>query len=278
MIERIYMGVDGRRDHSFRIPRPDLSDETGAPNACIDCHADRDNAWAAAEIAARFPSSPRRGPHFSQTYAAFRADPEAASLALIETAESTEAASIVRATALEMLRGVATPEIAGRAAALLEHPDPLIRATAVGVQRGAQPIDRVQRLIPFLADPVRTVRVAAARELTGAPIARLPPATERILRSASAEWRATLIAKTDYPETHLVIGGLALTLRNLRAAEAAFREAVQLDPQLTDAWAMIVRIRDAVGDANGARDALSAALDANPTSLPLLQLDQALDD
>ena len=24
MIERIYMGVDGRRDHSFRIPRPDL--------------------------------------------------------------------------------------------------------------------------------------------------------------------------------------------------------------------------------------------------------------
>ena len=278
MIERTYMGVDKRRDHSFRIPRPDLSDETGAPNACVDCHAGRDNAWAAAEIAARFPNSPRRGPHFSQTYAAFRVNPEAASLALMETAESTEAANIVRATSLSMLRGVATPEIARRAAALLDHPDPLIRSAAVGVQRGAQPIDRVQRLIPLLADPVRTVRIAAAREFTGAPIAHLPPATERMLRSASAEWRATLLAKTDYPETHLVIGGVALTLRNLRAAEAAFREAVQLDPQLTDAWAMIVRIRDAVGDANGARDALSTALDANPTSLMLLQLDQSLDD
>ena len=62
MIERVYMGVDDRRDHSFRIPRPDLAAETGSPDACTDCHIDRDAAWAAAEIEARFPDSPRRGP------------------------------------------------------------------------------------------------------------------------------------------------------------------------------------------------------------------------
>ena len=60
MIERTYMQIDGQRDHSFRIPRPDLTVETGSPNACTDCHADRDADWAAAEIASRFPGSRHR--------------------------------------------------------------------------------------------------------------------------------------------------------------------------------------------------------------------------
>ena len=33
-----YMDVDPRRDHSLRIPRPDLSVSLGTPNACSHCH------------------------------------------------------------------------------------------------------------------------------------------------------------------------------------------------------------------------------------------------
>lgn len=33
-----YMDVDPRRDHSLRIPRPDLSVKLGTPNACVSCH------------------------------------------------------------------------------------------------------------------------------------------------------------------------------------------------------------------------------------------------
>lgn len=33
-----YMDVDPRRDHSLRIPRPDLSLRFGTPNACTGCH------------------------------------------------------------------------------------------------------------------------------------------------------------------------------------------------------------------------------------------------
>ncbi len=35
---RTYMELDFRRDHSLRIPRPDLSVEFGTPNACTGCH------------------------------------------------------------------------------------------------------------------------------------------------------------------------------------------------------------------------------------------------
>lgn len=33
-----YMAVDDRRDHSFRVPRPDLSVKLKTPNACSACH------------------------------------------------------------------------------------------------------------------------------------------------------------------------------------------------------------------------------------------------
>ena len=33
-----YMAVDSRRDHSFRVPRPDLSVSLNTPNACTGCH------------------------------------------------------------------------------------------------------------------------------------------------------------------------------------------------------------------------------------------------
>lgn len=33
-----YMDVDARRDHSFRVPRPDLSLSLNTPNACTGCH------------------------------------------------------------------------------------------------------------------------------------------------------------------------------------------------------------------------------------------------
>ena len=44
------MVVDPRHDHSFRIPRPDLSVKLGTPNACNDCHADKSAQWAADAI------------------------------------------------------------------------------------------------------------------------------------------------------------------------------------------------------------------------------------
>ena len=66
MPSRTYMVVDRRHDHSFRIPRPDVSAKVGTPNACNDCHADKSPEWAAAAIE-RWFGSDREG---FQKYAA----------------------------------------------------------------------------------------------------------------------------------------------------------------------------------------------------------------
>ena len=272
MIERTYMGIDGRRDHSFRIPRPDLFLATGAPNACTDCHAERNAAWAAAEIAQRFPDSDRRGSHFSRTFAAARHDPAASAENLLGIAERDGLPGLIRASALDLLRPVADAAIAARAAPLIGDDDPLVRAAAIALQRGAPPMDRVQRLVPAFEDPARSVRIAAARAFLDAPVARLPARISEAARNAAGEWRASLLAKTDFPETQMAIGGAALVLRNPRAAEKAFRETVRLDPQRVEAWAMIARILAATGDRDGARVALDDALAANPSSEVLQSL------
>lgn len=266
MIERVYMGVDGRRDHSFRIPRPDLSAETGAPNACTDCHSDRDPSWAAGVVERQFPESSRRKAHFSQVFSKARKDAASASKQLLEVASNTNLAGIVRATALDLLIGVATPSMAEASAPLISDPDPIVRGAAVAFQRAAPAQDKVFRLLPALDDKYQSVRIAAARVLLGAPVAMLPARNNAALQKAQREWRASLLAKTDFPEIHMVLGGTALVLRNPAAAERAFREAVRQDPQLVEAWRMIVRIRAALGDRKGTAEAIEEALSSNPGS------------
>lgn len=46
-----YMDLDGRRDHSFRVPDPRLSIETGTPNACTACHLDFESNLPSSETA-----------------------------------------------------------------------------------------------------------------------------------------------------------------------------------------------------------------------------------
>jgi hypothetical protein len=267
MIERTYMGIDGRRDHSFRVPRPDLA-STGSPDACTDCHADRGAAWTAAELVARFPDSVHRGPHFATAFAAARRDPLLSAPLLLDIAEWPEGPGIVRATALDLLGAAPDRMAARRVAALLSDSDPLVRAAAALALRSLPPGERLAVLTPLMTDPLRTVREAAARALldvaagaSSAPVA---------LEAALDEWREALRLRADFPETHLQIGGAALTMRDFRGALAAFRQAVRLDPQLVDAWSIIVRLLAALGDAEGAVAAYAEGVAANPGHPALL--------
>ena len=59
MPTKTYMVVDARRDHSIRVPRPDLSVSLGTPNACTQCHADRSPMGSAERSPAGIPTGGR---------------------------------------------------------------------------------------------------------------------------------------------------------------------------------------------------------------------------
>lgn len=276
MAERTYMGTDGRRDHSFRIPRPDLAAQTGAPDTCTDCHADRTPEWAARRIDKWFPDSTRRGAHFGTVFAAARENPQPVAADLLAIAENTGQPGIVRATALTLLQPLTAPGLANDTLALLDDPDPVIRAAAASGQRGAEPGDRIQRLMPLLTDPIRSVRIAAAKQLLDMPPEQLSPGQRAALGQAMSDWQASLATRLDFPETHLVLGGMALTMRNATAAKAAFDQVVRMDPQRADAWSMLVRLTRIVDGDRGARAVLREALGRVPRDPALLRLQAEL--
>ena len=67
----------------------------------------------------------------------------------------------------------------------------------------------------------------------------------------------------------MAIGGAAPVAGDAGRATRAFREAVRMVPQATEAWIMIIRILDATGDRPRARAALEQALAANLSDAPL---------
>lgn len=269
MIERTYMGIDGRRDHSFRVPRPDLSVTLGTPNACNDCHEDQTAAWAAGILEEKLPNSANRGPHFSETFSAAREDRTGFADDLLKIATHTEFPAIVRASAIDLLRTRATAKVFTDLQPLMTDESPIVREAAVSLQSQRPPQERFIAVADALEDPVKSVRIAAARQIIGAPARGVSQDIHQAARSANREWQSSLLAKLDFPETHTVIGGTALGLRNPQAAIRAFQEATTLDAQLIDGWVMQIRIHMALQDFAATQFTLQKALVANPDD-PLL--------
>lgn len=271
MIERTYMVVDPRRDHSFRVPRPDLSATLGTPNACNDCHDDRDPAWAAAAITDWNPTY-APPPHWSEAVAAVdRGEPDAAER-LAAVAEDLAAPAIVRATALERLfRGppLAPIELLSRS---LEDNDPLVRTAAVRAVEAALPpgvdrqIDavRVELLVPRLDDSVRLVRAEAARVLSGVPRDRLAPAARAAFDRALQETIDRNRAQFDRPDGHFNLALLRERLGAPQEAVSEYRTAIERDSTFVPARFNLANLLSRLGRNAEAEEHLRAVVAADP--------------
>ncbi len=71
---KLYMVNDFRRDHSFRIPRPDLTVKYGTPNSCNSCHDDKTPERASMRNKVWYEHDPKE--HFSDIITAANQDPQ----------------------------------------------------------------------------------------------------------------------------------------------------------------------------------------------------------
>jgi len=263
MPERTYMVVDPRRDHSIRIPRPDLSVSLGTPNACTTCHTDRDAAWAAAAVKSWFPhpSAP------FQTYAALldAGDKGApgARVALLAFAADPSGPGIARASALDRLDTITNAADLATLRRLLGDADPLLRRSAAGAY-ARLPADVQLDLLPVLDDPVRDVRLAVVPPLAALPADRLTPGAQAKRAAAIQEYVTAQNSNADRPEAHQNLGQLYAVTGRLPEAIAEFLTAIRLDPTFVAAPIALADLyrgsgRDAEGEA-----VLRAAVAANP--------------
>ncbi len=270
-----YMVIDPRRDHSFRVPRPDLSTKLGTPNACADCHADKSAGWAASQLGQWFPDGRSGRPHYGEAFAAARRGDYSTLTRdkLVAIALDAQSPAIVRASALDLLQHASQGQIAQKVAPLLSDVSDLVRAASARLFRSA-PIDvRLSQVAPLVADPRRSVRITAVRELVSVPPNRIPIEDRGKIAAAFGEFRRSLFAKADFPETQMSIAGVALVLRNPRAAEAALKTALSMDPEIADAWLMLSRVQIAQRKIDKARQSLARGIEHLPG---IGQLHQAL--
>ncbi|EXI65755.1 MAG: cellulose synthase subunit BcsC [Candidatus Accumulibacter adjunctus] len=238
-----YMVIHARQDHSLRIPRPDLSLTLGSPNACTQCHADKKPQWAASAMDQWYGKSWRERPHFGNTLHAGETEGLPALPGLLELAASPTAPAIVRATAAALAQPHANPGTLAAARALLQDADPSVRIAALGMIARADPASRVLGGAPLLSDPIRGVRIEAARLLADMADAQIPPDRRAARAAALQEYEHALALEADWPSGQVNLGNLRLQQGRGDEALAAYERAIALDKAFPDAY---VNLADAL--------------------------------
>lgn len=236
MPTRNYMGVDPRRDHSMRIPRPDLSSRLGTPNACNGCHAGRTPAWAAAVIEHAFGPVRKGFQTFGEAFHDVSNNAPGAVAELIALAHDSRQPGIVRATALDELRYYPGSAALSAIDFSLRDPEAMVRGAALDALVGAPPADRARRAVPLMSDPARIVRLKAARALAIVPYDGLAPGLQARLEALFAEYVEAQRANSDRPEAHVNLGVFYTERGDPSRAEAEYRLALALEPNFVPAY------------------------------------------
>jgi predicted CXXCH cytochrome family protein len=264
MPTRNYMVVDSRHDHSFRIPRPDISVKLGTPNACNDCHADKPPEWSAAAIEL-WHGPDRKG--FQNYAAAFHSawndEADAANL-LAAVAADGNAPAIARASALTEPGTRATPATLHLARAAIRDPDPMVRIGALDMLENAPPEQKWPIASPSLADPIRGVRIRTASILADVPSARLSANDRGSFDRAAEEFIAAQKFNADRPEARSTLGAFYARRGRNSEAEAEYQAALRLSPQFTGASINLADLYRQTGREDTGEKVLRTAIAAVP--------------
>ncbi|MDZ7783241.1 MAG: tetratricopeptide repeat protein [Halioglobus sp.] len=272
MPETTYMQVDPRRDHSMRIPRPDLSQVIGTPNACTQCHADQKADWAARALREWGISFDDTARHPARALHRLEQGDNRAVPRLAQLAGDTGAAPIWRATAMEALGEVGGREAMQAATSMLYHDDPLLRASSVRALQFLSPAQRFQLLQALVDDPVTTVRMEVALALAGVPLAQVQPEQAARLKALFEEYLAIQRRHADMPGALLQTGYFHAARGEPAAAEKAYREAIRLNRQLIPAYINLADLLRSESRDGEARELLLKALDIAPEHGPTLHV------
>lgn len=227
MTGRYYMGNDYRRDHSFRIPRPDLTISIGTPNACNDCHKDKTAAWSQSYIKKWYGE--RKRPHYGVTFAAAEKGDQSVIPDLKMYSENELFPLMVRATAVRFL-GRYNTDAGNRAVErALSDPASLVRHTAVMSYNPTDATSYEKLMFPLLNDPVKGIRAEAAIRLSEVAEEHLSVAARKARKAALDEYSEINSYTADFPGGSFNLGIMYSNAGQLDKAAESYREALRID-------------------------------------------------
>jgi uncharacterized protein HemY len=256
-----------RHDHSLRPPMPALTLAHGSPNACGECHTERDAVWADRQVrewhsgdyqapvlrAAGFIAEARRQD--------WRRMGEMIEWLDEDTRDELFAASLIRLWANTdeerkwpaMIRALADES-------------PLVRSSAARGLHGYADEAAVAALKPLLADEYRLVRIHAAAALARLPASVLSEAERLSFLVAASEFKEAMRARGDDAEAQHDLGHFLLDQGDWEGATAAFERSLSMRPDRLETLVSAAAACYRGGDEAGAEDYLRRAIAVAPES------------
>lgn len=269
MPETTYMVIDPRRDHSIRIPRPDLSVKLGVPNACNRCHIDEDQQWAAHKLNEWYGGTPEGDQDHAMILAEARKGNPAVIPDLERLIKDARIPAIIRATLIDELTSLGGATSQATIIELLKDESPLVRQAAAEALSNADSNVQYQYVLPLLDDPVQGVRIEAVKNVSSLPQELLTTSQRQALNKAQDEYRSSLRINADRPEAQTEMALLSLKGGNSDQAEAHYREAIRLDPTYVPAYVNWADLQYRLGNEQRGVSILNQGLEVVPGNADL---------
>jgi len=262
MPERPYMVIDYRADHSFRIPRPDLSIKLATPNACNRCHVDKTNQWSDQYITKWY--GPGRKAHYGTILAKGREGSADVYKDLLTLASDPLYPVIVRSTALSLLVAYPGEETTRAYEQALMDNEALIRRTAVDSLNVSDPKIQIALLTSMLYDPVKAVRIEAARRMAEVSDAPLDYNQERVFQASLEEYQESMKYSADFAFGRYNLANLYAALKQTQKAIENYRAALKIDNLFYPAKVNLAMLYNQMGENNEAERLLREVTTAHP--------------
>ena len=259
---RYYMGIDYRPDHSLRVPRPGLSLKLATPNACNRCHIDKTDKWSDEYMTKWY--GPGRRPHYGTILDAGRKRLPEVTKDLIKLAGDQLFPVIVRASALSLLNSYPGEEATRALELALMDEEALIRRTAIEFLRLADPGKQIKFMVPMLYDPVKAVRIEAARRLVPVAEGKLTEEQSQVFQAVLREYQAAMEYAADFAYARYNLGNLYTSMHQPEKAIKNYRAAIRIDDQFYPAKVNLAMLYNQEGQNDEAESLLRDVVISHP--------------
>jgi tetratricopeptide (TPR) repeat protein len=250
----------------MRVPRPDLSVKFGTPNACNNCHTDKDANWAAKQVKAWYGNIPEGFQTYAQALNAARQGEAQAGNALLRLVQDVDAPGIARATAVAHISPYLNTNTIEALPFALSDEDPMVRAGALSVLDQISTDLKVKFAFPLVNDPVRAVRIEAGRVLMSIPAGDLSKDLMVSLDNAIQEYVTSQKVNADRPEAQTNLGNYYAAQDHPEKAITAYKTALELNPAYVPAYINLADFYRTQGSEAQAFEILTKAVNILPNN------------
>lgn len=221
---KYYMGNDFRRDHSFRVPRPDLSLKYGTPNACSGCHKDKDDKWAQEAFYKQYGAVDSI--HFSEKLSPGILGLPNAKSGLLELINDKTQSEMVRASAVKALSQYNVENI-NEYISWLNDKSHLVRGATVDILSEINNTDYINSFLPLLNDPKRSIRIKAFYGLSG--LSQVPEKYKIVYQKVKKEFFTYLNNNSDFVGGRIKRANYYLKKGDLQKGIEGYESALKID-------------------------------------------------